>query len=355
MEFKRIDIDNSAKRENSACILIIYTGGTFGMAYDDRDGLIPFNFREIMINIPVLDKFDLHFAVSAAKEPLDSSNLGPVEWTAISNEIIRYYDKFDGFVILHGTDTMAYSASALSFLLRGIEKPVILTGAQIPIGAIRSDARENLITAIEIASTLSGDKPMVQEVCIYFNEELLRGNRSVKIKSSEFGAFASLNYPILAKAGINIEYNEEVMLKVKDKDSFIEEPVFDGNVNVLRMYPGLNESSVEAILATKNMRGLIIESYGSGNMSTEDWFLEKLTNAIDKGLLIVNVSQCIGGKIDQGKYYTSRKLNEIGVISGKDITTEAALSKLMLLFGQYQDRDEIAREFQRSWAGEITE
>jgi len=354
MEFNRIEIENSHKEQLSHSILIIYTGGTFGMAYDDVDGLIPFNFKDIMVNIPVLDKFDIRLTVDAAIKPLDSSNIEPNDWITISKKIIDNYEHFDGFVILHGTDTMAYTASALSFLLKGIQKPVILTGAQIPIGAIRSDARENLITSIEIASARSEDLPKIKEVCICFNEELLRGNRSVKIRSSEFGAFESLNYPVLAKAGIHIVYNDDVLWRDEMGPAFIVNPVFDDSVNILRIFPGLSPEVLESVMRIRGLKGLIIESYGSGNMSTQPWFLDRLQKGIEDGLIIINVSQCIGGKIDQGRYSTSRKLNEIGVISGKDITTEAALSKLMLLFGLFSDSKKIKEEFQKSWVGEIS-
>ena len=354
MEFNIIDIDNSGKGSSENSILIIYTGGTFGMAYDEHDALIPFNFKEILKNIPVLDKFDIHFTVYASKVPIDSSNIEPEHWLSISRLIIEHYDRFTGFIILHGTDTMAYSASALSFLLRGIQKPVILTGAQIPIGAIRSDARENLITSIEIATATENEVPLVREVCICFNEVLLRGNRAVKIRSSEFGAFESLNYPILAKAGINIEYNMDAMLPVSKNPEFIAEPVFDQGVNILRAFPGMNVKILESFLDVEGLKGVVMESYGSGNITTQPWFLDCLGNAIEKGLVIINVSQCIGGKVDQGKYATSRTLREIGITSGRDITTEAALAKLMLLLGMKKNRNEIIKEFENSWAGEIT-
>jgi len=345
-------ITNNATSKSS--ILIIYTGGTFGMVYDESGVLTPFNFEQVLEKIPILKTLDINLAFTSFDEPIDSSNIDFEHWKTIADIIYSHYDEFSGFVILHGTDTMAYSASALSFILDGLSKPVIFTGAQIPIGKIRSDARENLITAIEIASKRENDRPLINEVCIYFNFVLLRGNRAQKIRSSTFGAFESENYPHLAESGIDIRYFESNLSKDESDNKFSCSTTLNPNVAVLKIFPGITIELVEAIIGTKNLRGIVLESFGSGNTMNTDWFISKLGKAIENGIIILNVSQCSGGGVLQGKYMTSQKLSEIGVLSGSDITTEAALTKMMFLLGTTTSLEDVKIKLIKPLKGEMT-
>jgi L-asparaginase len=329
-------ITNNATSKSS--ILIIYTGGTFGMIYDESGVLTPFNFEQVLEKIPILKTLDINLAFTSFDQPIDSSNINFEHWKAIADIIYSHYAQFSGFVILHGTDTMAYSASA----------------AQIPIGKIRSDARENLITAIEIASKRENDKPLINEVCIYFNFVLLRGNRAQKIRSSTFGAFESENYPHLAESGIDIRYFDSNLSKYESNNKFSCRTTLNPNVAVLKIFPGITINLVEAIIGTKNLRGIVLESFGSGNIMNPDWFILKLAQAIKSGIIIFNVSQCSGGGVLQGKYMTSQKLSEIGVLSGADITTEAALTKMMFLLGTIASLKDIKIKLTKPLKGEMT-
>ena len=337
----------------NASILIIYTGGTFGMVKDEDGVLTPFNFEKIMEHLPELDSLNLKLTVTSFPQPIDSSNTIPTHWQHLAYLIEKNYSQYDGFVILHGTDTMAYSASAMSFVLNDLNKPVIFTGAQIPIGSIRSDARENLITAIEIASQNDKDHPQVSEVCIYFNYYLLRANRSQKINNSTFSAFHSENYPALAQSGIAIDYNKQALRKWRNVELKIRDK-FDENVAVLKIFPGIKRPTVQAILNIVGLKGLILETYGSGNTMQDDWFVETLSSAISRGILILNVSQCMGGKVEQGKYQTSKELNKIGVISGNDMTIETAIVKLMWILGNFPNRDQAIDMLTVPLEGEMT-
>ena len=343
--------DNATSKSS---ILIIYTGGTFGMIYDESGALTPFNFEQVLEKIPILKTLDINLAFTSFDEPIDSSNIDFEHWKTIADIIYFHYDQFSGFVILHGTDTMAYSASALSFMLDGLSKPVIFTGAQIPIGKIRSDARENLITAIEIASKRENDRPLINEVCIYFNFILLRGNRAQKIRSSKFGAFESENYPHLAESGIDIKYFKSRLNIYQSENEFSYNHSFSPNVAVLKIFPGITIDVIEAILSAKNLRGIVLESFGSGNTMNTDWFISKLAQAIQRGIIIFNVSQCSGGGVLQGKYMTSQKLSEIGVLSGADITTEAALTKMMFLLGTTSLLEDVKIKLVKPMRGEMT-
>jgi L-asparaginase len=335
MNLKKVSINTASPGKARARVLIIYTGGTFGMSYD-RDGVLtPFSFEYILDQLPTLKNLALAITAVSFETPIDSSNINPEHWQLISSVIFDQYDDHDGFVVLHGTDTMAYTASALSFMLDGLNKPVIFTGAQLPISEPRSDARENLITALDIASARAKDDPIVPEVCIYFDYELLRGNRSKKVESMQFDAFDSGNYPPLAKAGVKIDYNFSVIRSISGVSAVNLRATFETNIAILKLFPGIHKNVVGSILSTPGLKAVILETYGSGNAPTLNWLLDDLKDAIERGIIIVNISQCPGGRVVQGRYETSKRLQQIGVISGADMTTEAAVTKLMLLIGEY--------------------
>ena len=315
-------------------VLLIYTGGTIGMMQDARTGeLKPFNFKALSKQIPELEKFDINLSSISFAKPIDSSNMHPRVWVELATIIKDNYNIYDGFVILHGSDTMAYTASALSFMLENLSKPVVLTGSQLPIGIIRTDGKENLITAIEIASAQINKKPIVTEVCVYFEYKLYRGNRTYKYNSAHFDAFKSPNYPALAEAGVDIKYNTAALLKPSKKALSVHLQL-DNDIAVLKLFPGLSKKITLAILNTESIKAVIIETFGAGNASTEDWFITALKQAIDKGIIIYNVTQCAEGKVIQGMYETSSHLKKIGVVSGYDISFESAIAKLMFVLGK---------------------
>ncbi|MEO9476388.1 MAG: asparaginase [Cyclobacteriaceae bacterium] len=351
--YKIVNIRTTAKVDPEESILIIYTGGTFGMIMDDDGSLTPFNFGRVIDKIPELRGLELKLTVISFPEPLDSSNINSSDWMDMAYIIYENYSQYDGFVVLHGTDTMAYSASALSFMLEGLNKPVILTGAQIPIGSIRSDARENLMTAIEIAAKRENGKPIISEVCIYFNYFLLRGNRAQKIRSSTFAAFQSKNYPYLAESGIDIEFRSSYLKPYEAKAKLKIRNKFDENVVILKMFPGISETVIRSIFSIKSIKGVVLESYGSGNTMNNKWFLKIIEKAIKDGIIVFNVSQCSGGEVIQGRYETSKKLKEIGVVSGGDITTEAAITKLMFLLGNEQNIENVRKKLEIPMNGEM--
>jgi L-asparaginase len=353
MNLKRVSINTALPQRPRGRILIIYTGGTFGMTYDADGVLIPFDFSLIMEHLPTLKTLALELTVVSFETPIDSSNIVPEHWQVLARIIYQNYDTHDGFVVLHGTDTMAYTASALSFMLEGLAKPVVFTGAQLPITEPRSDARENLITALDFASARKDDRPVVPEVCIYFDYELLRGNRSKKVESMQFDAFDSGNYPPLAKAGVKIDYNFSVIRTLPQETKLNVRVDIDTNISILKLFPGIPAATVDAILSTKNLKGLILETYGSGNAPTSSCLISALKAAIHRGVIVLNISQCSGGMVMQGKYETSRDLAEIGVIGGADMTTEAAVTKLMLLLGSYTP-DETRQMLVKNLAGELT-
>ena len=353
MNLNTVSINTALPGKSRARILIIYTGGTFGMTYD-RDGvLVPFDFPYILEQLPTLKNLALEITAVSFEHPIDSSNVDIEHWRLIGRIIQDQYTNHDGFVVLHGTDTMAYTASALSFMLEGLSKPVVFTGAQLPISEPRSDARENLITALDIASARQEGIPLVPEVCIYFDYALLRGNRSKKVESMQFDAFDSGNYPPLAKAGVKIDYNFSVIRSTPRSTSLELRDTFETNVAILKLFPGVNRQVVNAILTIPELKAVVVETYGSGNAPTLPWLIEELQIAIERGIILLNISQCPGGRVLQGRYETSKRLQQIGVISGADMTTEAAVSKLMLLIGQYGA--ERTRELiGLSLAGELT-
>jgi L-asparaginase len=336
-------------------VLIIYTGGTIGMEVDPFSGaLTPLDFHHLEEHIPELGKFNLNIDSISFDVPIDSSNITPHDWKKIARQIESNYSKYDGFVVLHGSDTMAYTASALSFMLYGLTKPVILSGSQLPIGQIRTDGKENLITAIEIAGAKNEDgSAKIPEVAVFFEDELYRGNRTHKNSTEYFDAFNSPNYPILAKAGVSIKYKSNYIHKPFDVKFEVLTKMGE-DLQVLHIYPGISANSVESILATPKLKVLIMLTFGAGNAPTADWFIKLLDEAIQKGIVIFNISQCDTGTVQQGKYSTSSKLKKIGVTGGSDILIEAAITKTMHLLGKNLEPNELRFALSRSLKGEMT-
>ena len=335
-------------------ILLIYTGGTIGMVKDFETGVLKaFDFNELLSRIPELQLLDCQIETISFETPIDSSNMNISSWQKIANIIEEHYSKFDGFVVLHGSDTMSYSASALSFMFENLAKPVIFTGSQLPIGDLRTDAKENLITAIQVASLQENNKPVIQEVCLYFEYKLYRGNRTTKISAEHFNAFTSPNFPELAESGVHLKVNTDLVLTANSNKNLQVHYDFDDNVAILKLFPGMNEKVLNAFLAIPNLKGIILETYGSGNAPTEKWFVDALALAIKNGIYIINVTQCSGGSVAMGNYETSAQLKNIGVISGEDITTEAAITKLMFLLGQKVSSSEFKTQFETAIRGEM--
>ena len=337
-------------------VLLIYTGGTIGMGRNPLTGsLEPLNFNHLRDNIYEFRYIKADIDVYQFNPPIDSSDMSPEMWKCLVKIISERYDIYDGFVILHGTDTMAYTASALSFMLQNLTKPVILTGSQLPIGQLRTDGKENLITSIEIASARNEDgRPMVPEVCIYFSGRLVRGNRSTKKNADGFQAFDSYNFPHLCDAGVQFVYRHHHILTPDYDKPLIVHPEMDPNVIVFSLFPGIQEKLISNLLTVPELRGIVMRSYGSGNAPQHPWLQKILHEATEKGVTIVNVTQCGAGRVEMGRYDTGYHLKEAGVVSGYDSTVEAAVTKLMHLQALYDDPETIRRKLNKSLAGEIT-
>ncbi len=335
-------------------ILIIYTGGTIGMMSDPHTKVLkPINFEQIMDNVPELDKLNCKIKVHSFEQIIDSSNMNPQVWSELAGLIESNYDSVDGFVILHGSDTMAFTASALSFMLENLDKPVIFTGSQLPISAVRTDAKENLMTSIEIAKAKKHERSRVPEVCIYFDYKLFRGNRSFKYNSSKFEAFRSPNYPILAESGVHLRFSANDIRHPQDGEKLIVHRNLVSDVAVLKLYPGISPKVVETILSS-DVRGIVMETFGAGNTTTDQWFIDMLKNAIDNGKVILDISQCKVGTVELGRYETSKQLKDIGVANGYDMTYESAVTKMMYLLGKFKDSQEVKHWLEVDLRGEIT-
>ena len=336
-------------------ILLIYTGGTIGMAKDVETGsMISFNFDRLLQSIPELRLLECEIETISFKNPIDSSDMDVDKWIELGNIIFQNYDNFNGFVVLHGSDTMSYTAAALSFMFENLGKPIILTGSQLPIGDLRTDAKENLITAVQLASLQHNGKPVINEVGLYFEYKLLRGNRTTKVNSEHFEAFRSYNHPGLAESGVHLKINKNALYPINRRKKMIFHTHFDTHIILLKVFPGIHKELVTHILSSKKCKGIIIETFGSGNMSTAPWLLDLLSNMIKKGVHIVNISQCIGGSVQMGQYKTSIVLKKIGVITGKDMTTEAALAKMMYLLGEQLPPNIFKTTYETSLRGEMS-
>lgn len=339
-------------------ILLVYTGGTIGMKQDPVSfDLRPFDFSQILDEVPELKKFGYRIDTYSFDPVIDSSDVDIEFWKRLTHLIEEHYDNYDGFVILHGTDTMSFSASALSFMLGDITKPVIFTGSQLPIGMLRTDGKENLISSIEIAASKDeAGHPMVPEVCIYFESQLYRGNRTTKYTAENFRAFRSANYPVLAEAGIHIKFNTSFIRYPEDWNQPLK-PVYrlDPSVLIIKVFPGMRQQMLDALVNTPGIRAIILETYGSGNAPSGKWFTDCIREAVEKGLIVLNITQCQAGRVDMDTYSTGKSLKNIGVIGGSDCTTEAAVAKLFFLLGQYPDNKDVTYFLKKNIKGELTE
>lgn len=337
-------------------LLIIYTGGTIGMVTNPKTGALEaFDWEHLSQYVPELQRFHYHIDCITFGPPIDSSDIEPHHWARMVQLISDHYDQYDGFVLLHGTDTMAFTASALSFLLEGLGKPVIITGSQLPIGQLRTDGKENLLTAIEIAAARHADgRAMVPEVCIFFESQLMRGNRTTKINTEGFNAFRSYNCPALAEAGIHIRFQEQLIRQPAPSRRFTPHYLVDTNIVILTLFPGIRPEVVDAVLSAPGLRGVVLKTYGAGNAPQRLWFIERLREVVARGVVVVNSTQCSKGTVEMGRYESSRLLIEAGVINGHDMTLECVVTKLMFLLGHDHSPQRIQALMSTSLAGEVS-
>lgn len=337
-------------------ILIIYTGGTIGMIENPETGALEnFDMEQFRHYVPELKRFQFNIDAITFESPIDSSDMEPHCWVKIAKMIHDNYERYDGFVVLHGTDTMAYTASALSFMFENLGKPVIVTGSQLPIGKLRTDGKENLLTSIEIAAARNAQgEPMVPEVCIFFQSALMRGNRTTKINAEGFNAFRSYNFPPLAKAGIHIKYETNLILRPDPSKPFKVHYSLNNNVVFLTLFPGIREEIVDLVSHVNGLKAVILKTYGAGNAPQRPWLVSRLKRMTEKGMIVVNITQCSKGRVEMGLYETSLQLIESGVVNGYDATPESMIAKLMFLLGYGYTREEIVEQMNKSLRGEIT-
>ena len=342
--------------ENKPSILIIYTGGTIGMIENPETGALEtFDFEQFRHHVPELKRFNYHIDALAFDRAIDSSDMEPKYWIELTRTISDNYERYDGFVILHGTDTMAYTASALSFMLENLGKPVIITGSQLPIGQLRTDGKENLLTSIEIAAARNAqDEPIVPEVCIFFENRLMRGNRTTKINSEGFNAFRSHNHPSLAHAGIHIKYETHLIRRPDPDRPFTPHYLLDNSVIILTLFPGIRAQFVDTVLNMPGLKAVVLKTYGAGNAPQKSWLLDKLRELNRHGIILVNITQCSKGTVRMRLYETGLQLLQAGVINGHDSTLEGTVTKLMFLLGHQYDKETIVRLMNTDIAGEIT-
>ena len=341
------------RTNDKSAVLLIYTGGTIGMK-DNGNGLVPFNFDGILEEVPELRKFTFRMDSVTFDPLIDSSDVEPGMWVRLAEMVRSRYDAYDGFVVLHGTDTMAYSASALSFMLEGLGKPVIFTGSQLPVGSLRTDGRENLVSAIEVAAAKEPDgSATVPEVAIWFDSKLIRGNRATKVNATAFNAFRSPNIPPLAEAGINIRYNRSLILHPQSSGLRLH-TALDTRVAILKIHPGITEQVARNVLLGEGIRAVILETYGSGNAISKPWFTDIVRESASQGKILLNVTQCLAGDVDMNLYATGKALSDAGAVSGGDLTTEGALAKLFVLMGEYTDNEKVKALLGENMRGEIS-
>jgi L-asparaginase len=343
-------------KDTSSKILLIYTGGTIGMIRDEKQGsLKAFDFDQLLSKIPEIKLLDHHIDTVSFEQPIDSSDFGISDYQKLAKIIFENYDNYDGFVVLHGSDTMSYTASALSFMLENLAKPIIFTGSQLPIGDLRTDAKENLISSIQIAGLKINGKTVIKEVGLYFEYKLYRANRTTKANAEQFEAFESPNYPYLVKSGVHLQINHSALKKIRKNKPLVLHTELDDQILLLKLFPGLDASVFTSLINIPHIKGIVLESFGSGNFKTNDWFIEGIQTKINQGIPIVNVTQCIGGKVQMGKYYTSQRLQKAGVVSGKDMTTESALAKMMYLLPKRLSMKVFKTIFETSLRGEVSD
>lgn len=350
-------MDNMTTDNTRPNILMIYTGGTIGMMENPvTRALEPVDFNHLLDNVPKLKMLDFKISSIQFDRPIDSSAMTPSHWRQIAKVIEDNYDAYDGFVVLHGTDTMAYTASALSFMLENLNKPVIITGSQLPIGEVRTDGEENLITALQIAAATDRDgSRMIREVAILFENYLWRGNRSTKRSADNFNAFKSNNYPELAKIGLGIYFNREALWRPKNSNAHLKVHYkMDCNVLYIDLFPGIKESVVRHALNTPGIKGVILKTFGAGNGPNVGWFIDAIKETVEKGIVVVNITQCNNGGVHPFRYQTGLELANAGVVSGHDLTSEAAITKLMFLLGQGMTPEEVKSYMEFSICGEMT-